>query len=237
MCKSRQTFRGRNSSWSSQLHSPFGSDPGYWSLLVVTYECASCEEHARYFILKVTDDSKAIMKVGQAPAWSVEVEPEVAKALGEHLPEFKKGLINESQSYGIGAFAYYRRIIEKIIDKLLNDILYFLPDEKEQEAFRKALEQLKGDNRAEKKIEAVKDVLPAVLRPGGMNPLSTLHSALSEGLHAKSDEECLEDATAIRVALKYLIEQVTRTKDNASSYAASMKALQEKQAKRSGKGS
>ena len=28
----------------------------------------------------------------------------------------KKGLINESQGYGIGAFAYYRRIVEVVND-------------------------------------------------------------------------------------------------------------------------
>ena len=33
-----------------------------------------------------------------------------------------KGLVSESQGYGIGAFAYYRRIVEEIIDEMLKQI-------------------------------------------------------------------------------------------------------------------
>jgi hypothetical protein len=35
-----------------------------------------------------------------------------------------------------------------------------------------------------------------------------LHSALSEGLHAQTDEECLELATSIRVVLTEFVERV-----------------------------
>ena len=39
-------------------------------------------------------------------------------------------------------------------------------------------------------------------------PLTLLHPALSEGIHAKTDEECLELATSIRVVLIELAERI-----------------------------
>ncbi len=41
----------------------------------------------------------------------------------------------------------------------------------------------------------------------GTTPLSLLHSALSDGLHDRSDEECLQIAQEIRVLLTELAEQ------------------------------
>ncbi|MCW8336471.1 hypothetical protein [Vibrio paucivorans] len=42
----------------------------------------------------------------------------------------------------------------------------------------------------------------------GHNPLKLLYSALSEGLHVDSDEECLQYAQAIKTVLFELIERI-----------------------------
>jgi hypothetical protein len=232
VCDSRQTYVSQGRRWADDNHNPFRNAEGWWSCAICTFLCALCKKSRTTFILQVTDDKKAIMKVGQYPAWSIDVDEVVTNALGSHISDFKKGLINESHSYGIGAYAYYRRIVETIIDALLIDISDSIPDGAEHNAFREAFERVRDDKRADRRIEAVKDLVPAILRPGGINPLSTLHSTLSEGLHGKSDEECLDDAMAVRNSLIFLIEQVTRTKEQAKAYEASMKALLEKQAKR-----
>jgi hypothetical protein len=48
-----------------------------------------------------------------------------------------------------------------------------------------------------------------VLLIDGRNPLSLLHSALSEGLHEHTDEECLEIAQDIRVVLTELADRIS----------------------------
>ena len=58
-------------------------------------------------------------KVGQSPAWDIVMDKELESLLGDHAYFYKSGLICESQRYGIGAFAYYRRIVEEVIDELL----------------------------------------------------------------------------------------------------------------------
>jgi hypothetical protein len=42
----------------------------------------------------------------------------------------------------------------------------------------------------------------------GRNPLLLLHNALSDGLHRRSDEECLELASAVRVVLAELSDRL-----------------------------
>jgi hypothetical protein len=53
-----------------------------------------------------------------------------------------------------------------------------------------------------------------------------LHSALSEGLHAQTDEDCLERATAIRVVLTDLADRIGHAlKDRAELGAALSKLM------------
>ena len=83
--------------------------------LGVNYVCAACQLYFVKYMFKVSDDGKSIQKTGQYPPWLIEPTESLRAALGERLDVYKKGLINESQGYGIGAFAYYRRIVEDLI--------------------------------------------------------------------------------------------------------------------------
>lgn len=62
--------------------------------------------------------------------------------LGEREETFKKGLTCESQGYGIGAYAYYRRIVEEVIDELLDGIADLMSGE-DKEKYMEALEEKK----------------------------------------------------------------------------------------------
>jgi len=167
-------------------------------------------------------------KVGQYPAWSIEPDKRLKKLLGEHGDYYKNGLTCESQSYGIGAYAYFRRITEDVIDNLLESITGLIePSEKKK--YEEALKKTKKTKVAEEKIDLVKDLLPASLRPGNINPLKTLYSALSLGLHEQTDEECMKQAEIIRRALVYLVNQIMRTKEDKKIFTEGMKKLLGKQ--------
>ncbi len=155
----------------------------------------------------------------------------IEKLLGEHSGFYRKGLICESQGYGIGAFGYYRRIVEEIIDGLLDEIAELLT-ESELLEYQDALAKTKETTVTQEKIDLVKDLLPPILRPEGMNPLSALHSALSEGLHAESDEECLEYAENCREILIFLVNQVAASKAASKGFTDSMRKLLEKKSKK-----
>lgn len=61
-----------------------------------------------------------------------------------------------------------------------------------------------------------------------MNPLGILHSELSEGLHAETDENCLEIAAHVREILTFLVNQVIQSKSSATKFTDSMKAILDK---------
>ena len=190
----------------------------------VIYRCSSCTQFRRHFLLKFDPEDKYVMKVGQEPPWDISIDRALAKALGDRVGYYKKGLINESQGYGIGAFAYYRRVVEEIIDELLTEIGDLLAGE-EHEEYLSALEQVKQTRVTQDKIKVVKDLLPPSLRPENMNPLSILHGVLSEGLHGRDDEECIRRATTVREVLEFLVRGVSARKAEASRFTESMQKL------------
>jgi hypothetical protein len=224
ICKSKQTFSMINEWFSFYSHSNF---PAAGLVILIAYECVGCGEFHQYFTIKISDNLDYIMKVGQFPPWEIDVDKDLRPLLGKHIENYKKGLVCESQGYGICAYAYYRRIIEEIIDELLDSIKDLI-DEEDLEAYKEALKKTKKSHVAQEKIEIVKDMIPQVLRPDGMNPLKLLHESLSEGLHSLPDEECLEQAGLVRGILEFLVKEIIRHRDSSKVFTESMKKLLEK---------
>ncbi len=78
------------------------------------------------------------------------------------------------------------------------------------------LQEARGETQFSKAIESVKSAIPESLLISGHNPLTLLHSALSDGLHDRSDEHCLELASHIRVILGELSDRLAQAlKDEA----------------------
>ena len=224
VCKSLQTFKLQNevfelAGWQNK--NPKGE------IFRFLYQCTHCEKHFQHFYIRVDDNNESYTKVGQHPAWQTQSDPEIERLLGDHSPLYKKGLICESQGYGIGAFGYYRRIVEEIIDQLLGEISDLIPPE-ELATYHAAVERTKQTRVTQEKIDLVKDLLPGILRPQGINPLTQLHSALSEGLHAGSDEECLELAETIRSILIFLVNQIMASRASRVQFSESMRKLLDK---------
>lgn len=223
-CGSEQTFTQTNRYYENQRYSNY---PTAGLVFRCLYHCSHCDEFDRVFYIAADRGLEWLMKVGQFPSWEIQGNPNVEKLLGKYAGYYKKGLVCESQGYGIGAFSYYRRIVEKTIDELLNEISELLSGD-ELAKFSGALEKTRSTTVTQEKIDLVKDLLPAILRPDGMNPLSVLHSSLSAGLHAESDEACLEQAAVVREILIFLVNQVAASKLASKGFTDSMRKLLEK---------
>jgi hypothetical protein len=226
MCRTNQTFTMIN-----QYHENYtisNTEAGN-EIVRAKYICMGCKEYERYFFIRVDEDRKSITKVGQYPPWDISGDDEIERLLGEHRDYFRRGLICEAQGYGIAAFAYYRRIVEEIIDLLLEQISDLMTDD-EKEEYKEALEKTKSTRQAADKIDLVKDLLPPILRPNQMNPLQLLHKSLSEGLHADTDDDCLQRAAEVRSVLVFLTAQIASTKRAANSFTSGMKTLLDKKA-------
>lgn len=229
VCDSLQTFNQTSSYFNDYPNDNNGRAEN--RTFDVRYQCESCKEFERRFLIYVSEDLNTIYKVGQYPEWEIKMDKGLEKSLHSHAKTFRKGLVCESQGYGIGAFAYYRRITEEIIDELLDSITDLI-DEQHQAEYLEALEKTKKTRVTQEKIDLVKDLLPSILKPNGMNPLGVLHSELSEGLHAESDEACLENANHIKSILTFLINQIIQSKQSAKDFTEGMKSLLEKKSKK-----
>jgi hypothetical protein len=177
----------------------------------IIYKCTACKEFKMLFIIYVNSLNHSIMKIAQWPLWLPKIDADLQKSLGKTLGNYKKGLYCEQEGFGIGAFAYYRRIIEDMIDSLLDDLEDALGKE-DKAKYKDDILKAKQERVTEKKIEIVKEMLPSHLRPGGINPLGVIHSILSAGLHGKPEKECLEIAGDIRLSLEYLLNGLINEK-------------------------
>lgn len=242
-CNSIQTFVHFPLSPDSTSYIHPQGGPREYAVIEFIYVCAACrgtkgpvhdfDKSYLYYLVRFQDESTAI-KVGQYPPPDISIGKELERVLDKHTDDYKKGRICELHGYGIGAYAYYRRIVEQAIDKLLNRI-HDLLDEKEKLIYEEALRQTQKNSPAKDKIALVKDLLPSSLRPNKMNPLAILHETLSEGLHEKSDEECLAAATDIREILVTLVEKLDTIQDaldSDRSFTQSMKRLLDKKSKK-----
>jgi len=204
------------------------------SIFILKYICGSCKKFPRTFYLKIGKDmgeeSKEVQKVGQYIPWDISINKNLKKILGKFSKNYTKGLICESQGYGIGANAYFRRIVEEIIGDLLEQIPNIMSGE-ERSKYEEALEKTRKAKNTQDKIALVKDLLPPILMPEKHNPLKTLHKILSEGLHEKTDVECLEDAQIIRTTLTFLVNSILRRKKEQQEFSEGMKNLLDKKMK------
>lgn len=169
-------------------------------------------------------------KVGQLPAPSIAIAPGLAKHLGKTADLYKKALICRNQGYGIAAVAYMRRIVEERTDELIGIVAEQAKERGVGDKDVDAILAAKKEQTYSEKLRVASELIPDRLRPGGVNPLGTLFGLLSDGLHDRSEEECLAIADEIREVFEYVfenlrtqIEDEKRFKDRVSKLASRMK--------------
>ena len=186
------------------------------------YKCRNCGSNQMDYWFIWTEDQNHLslfIKVGQFPPLSIEPPKDLTKALGKTDAElYKKALINGNYSFGLGALAYFRRVIENKVNMLLDliaeaaKLANFEPEELAR------IEEIKNSHHLDVKIEYASKILPPNLRPGGHNPLNKLYAIASTGIHGKSDEECLEDFNSARFEFEYLFKNLTIGNEEAKAY-------------------
>jgi hypothetical protein len=181
------------------------------------YICKNCESVSKTFSIEATLDKQtalaSIVKYGERPAFGSPTPARLVSLLGSEKDYFFKGRRCETQGLGIGAFGYYRRIIEERRNNIFDQIIRVSETLNADQKLIEDLKSAKKETQFSKAIEKIKHAIPQALRISGHNPLVLLHSALSEGLHAKTDDECLFLARDIRVVLTELVEK-SKMNDN-----------------------
>jgi len=202
-------------------------------LLFVPYECKNCSTTTKTFALWIMmgEDmaSGKALKYGEQPAFGPPTPARVISLIGPQKELFLKGRRAENQGMGIAAFAYYRRVIEDQKDRIFDEIIKVCNRLSAGQPIIDELVNAKTETQFSKAVDAVKLAIPQALLINGHNPLTLLHSALSEGLHAQTDEECLEIATSIRLVMADFAERVGQAlRDEAQLTTAVTRLLRKK---------
>lgn len=138
---------------------------------------------------------------------------------------FLQGRRCELQGLGIGAFTYYRRVIEDQRNRIFDEIIRVLEKTDPSNKVIAEIKAAKNEQQFSKSIDAIKNALPSSLLVNGQNPLRLLHSAFSEGVHALTDEECLALATAARTVLFEFSERLAQALSDDAALAQAVALL------------
>jgi hypothetical protein len=187
-------------------------DDNKFKNLFLTYICRNCQSSAKVYAVSVkrhagkTDGSAS--KYGESPPFGPHVPARVISLIGPDRDLFLKGRRSENRGLGIGAFSYYRRVVENQKSRIIEEIARVAKKLGAKAEVLAEFEAAAKETQFTTAIERMKQGIPPVLLIAGQhNPLTLLHSALSEGLHEHTDEECLEIAQDIRVVLTELAER------------------------------
>jgi len=180
--------------------------------IFLVYICRNCRKsHKTYALAGAYDEQKrkwSVFKYGEDPSFGPPTPARAITLIGPDRDQLLKGRRCENQGLGVGAFVYYRRVVENQKNRIFDEILRVSQHLGVDDQLTTELEAAKKEVQFTKAVEAIKHALPQSLLVNGHNPLLLLHSALSAGVHELTDEQCLELASSIRIVLIEFAERL-----------------------------
>jgi hypothetical protein len=197
------------------------------------YRCRNCKDgeitYHYYWGTSKTGGGILFFKIGQWPALQERIPMALEKSLDRpSLNLYYKALRCRNQNLGLGSLAYVRRVVEDKINLVLDMIaeeakgIGFAPEQAAK------LEDIKSKGLFKDKIDLAAAILPPSLRPGGHNPIDALHDLASDGIHRRSEEECVEIFDRVRFVFEYLFREIDARRRSAAEYAESVARLASK---------
>jgi hypothetical protein len=158
------------------------------------FKCTGCKQETVKYWIEINKENDWIRKVGQLPPWSIDIPSELEKELGDDAKLYKKALALMSQSYGMGACAYLRRVMENQINPILK-IIYEIEqiNGASEENLQRITDAINSKNFTPK-IEMAYDLLPPSIIVDGENPIKLIHDQLSIGIHYLDEDQAMEVA-------------------------------------------
>jgi len=186
-----------------------------WSFGFLHYRCRNCRQKTKTYAIAVkptsiTPPTGNAEKFGEMPPFGPNTPARVITLIGGDRELYLQGRRAENHGLGIGAFAYYRRVVENQKTRIIEQIAKVAAKLGAKPETLKEFEAAAKETQFSKAIDQMKHGIPDVLLINGQhNPLTLLHTALSEGMHANTDAHCLEIAQDIRLVLTELAERIS----------------------------
>lgn len=171
-----------------------------------------------------------VMKVGQYPEPAIELPDALEKNLGKDSAIlYRKSLICRNIGYGLAAAGYIRRVVEDKTNELIEVVAKYAEVEGVDAAkvaeIRAAADSASGYTPFDEKLKIAAAVFPDSLKVGGKNPLLGLYGLVSEGIHGKSEKECIEIAESTNYVFQYVFSKLKAETEAKKEYIEKMKKL------------
>lgn len=195
----------------------------------VFFRCRNCQASKVHYFLHVQADQVRgeIVKVGQWPPLSREADPIVVSCWNKaDKLLYREAMTLRNANKGVGALPYLRRIIENH----MNDILNLIADANRRASLPNfdavAFERVSRSHAFSDKLDFARDYLPQALTPAGSpNPIGRLYELISDGLHQRTEEECVEIFDDCKVAFEFVIKKLTEAKREDEAYIEAIRKL------------
>lgn len=184
------------------------------------FTCVSCKKSYRTYLVEqvMGDENIRVQKYGELPRKRLVRNRVLQKFLKDDLENYEKAVACLSHEYGVAAFAYFRRVVENNINRLLDLVQEDAQSSTVNADIISALAELRKNSPMSEKISVANHALPEHLKPDGLNPLGKLYQVLSEAVHSLSEEECLNRAKATSECLAYLVSELASRKEHRSRF-------------------
>lgn len=181
------------------------------------YFCRNCGKSEKTYALCLQQHNQeyplsgTAIKYGELPSFGPHTPSRLISLIGPDRDFFLQGRRAENQGLGIGAFAYYRRVVENQKSRIITEIGKVAQKLGTPDEMLKKLEIAANEPQFSRAVDDVKGAIPDSLLIQGHNPLKLLHSALSDEIHnAQTDQDCLQIAQDIRVVLTELADRISQ---------------------------
>ncbi len=190
----------------------------------ITLECTRDTLHEQLFYVLISDTryiehNKPIkqftfQKIGQHPSAGDLNIPGIVKYKGllgkQRFREFASAIGLASHDFGIGAYAYLRRLFESLIEEAHESAKR--AEKWDEEAYKNC--------RMTEKIAILQGSLPTFLVN---NP--NMYSILSKGIHDLSEDECLKHFPALRICVELILNEKLEEKEKQNKIKQANSAL------------
>jgi hypothetical protein len=200
-----------------------------------TYTCRNCGSSTVHYCLiwQEREAASIFLKIGQFPELEERINEALEKGLNKSdLRLYKNALRMRNFNLGVAAVAHMRRIIENRMNDMLEILHESAVAHNAPPELLASHDAMKKEKRFSEKIDYAGELLPISLRPPGKpNPMAILHELASDGLHAKSDEQCVDIFDSCRRTFEYVFGKLRIETEDARNFVKEMANLAEKKNK------
>ena len=191
----------------------------------IELQCQGCKKSDYSFFVFVDTHNNKLTKFGQFPTLMKKIDPIIIKELGKDTILYRKALTLLDDGYGIGACAYFRRLIEKYINPLLKHLYEIKQLEQAPPEELQKIQDAIDSKEFTRKTKFAADFAPAAILTPGINPLKTIHDFLSKALHKLPEEEAVKVAQQLMISLNYVIPRLKKQLKEQKEFVESLKSI------------